>query len=440
MLKGKSFFSKQGVQRYFSNTIWLLSEKGLRIIDAFFIGIWLARHLGPEQLGILSNAESFVYLFAAFAALGLDQIVVRELVKDESLRDKLLGTTFVLRLIGYVLMSGGIILSLQILENTALSNTMVLIIATTLAFQCFKGIDFYFQSKVLSKYIAICNLIAVSVLSIVKVVLILTNAPLVYFAYALVLEWVLIAIGYIIAYSYNKLSIWKWSFDYALAKRLLKKSVFLIIGSVAAALYMKIDQVMIFEIMGERDTGIYNVSVKLTSIWIFVTVAITQSVFPSLVSTRKQNKELFLVRLQQLYDVLIKIAVIVSIFYVIFADYFVPLLFGEAYQESSRILLIYIWSIIFVFLSNGSWGYYLNENLEKFSSVRLVIGAIINITLNLFFIKWYGLVGAAYATLISYSISGYFVNVLFEKTRINFYLQTKAFLNIFRIKTWIHPL
>jgi len=269
MLKGKSFFSKQGVQRYFSNTIWLLSEKGLRIIDAFFIGIWLARHLGPEQLGILSNAESFVYLFAAFAALGLDQIVVRELVKDESLRDKLLGTTFVLRLIGYVLMSGGIILSLQILENTALSNTMVLIIATTLAFQCFKGIDFYFQSKVLSKYIAICNLIAVSVLSIVKVVLILTNAPLVYFAYALVLEWVLIAIGYIIAYSYNKLSIWKWSFDYALAKRLLKKSVFLIIGSVAAALYMKIDQVMIFEIMGERDTGIYNVSVKLTSIWIF---------------------------------------------------------------------------------------------------------------------------------------------------------------------------
>ena len=440
MLKGGSFFSKQGVQRYFSNTIWLLSEKGLRIIDAFFIGIWLARHLGPEQLGILSNAESFVYLFAAFAALGLDQIVVRELVKDESLRDKLLGTTFVLRIIGYVLMSGGILFSLQILENTELSNTMVLIIATTLAFQCFKGIDFYFQSKVLSKYIAICNLIAISVLSVVKVALILTNAPLVYFAYALVLEWVLIATGYIIVYGYNKLSIWKWSFDYALAKRLLKKSVFLIIGSVAAALYMKIDQVMIFEILGERDAGIYNVSVKLTSIWIFVTVAITQSVFPSLVSTRKQNKELFLVRLQQLYDILIKIAVLVSIFYVIFADYFVPLLFGEAYQESSGILLIYIWSIIFVFLSNGSWGYYLNENLEKFSSVRLVIGAIINITLNLFFIKWYGLVGAAYATLISYSISGYFVNVLFEKTRINFYLQSKAFLNIFRIKTWIHPL
>ncbi len=440
MLLGKSFFEKKGVQKYFSNTIWLLSEKGLRIVDAFFIGIWVARHLGPDRLGILSNAESFVYLFAAFAALGLDQIVVRELVNDSSLRDKLLGTTFGLRLVGFFLMLGGIIISLQFLENSELSNTMVLIISATLAFQCFKGIDFYYQSKVLSKYVAQCNLIAVGILSAVKVVLILTNAPLIYYAYALVLEWFIIATGYVIIYSYNNFSIRKWSFDFALAKSLLKKSVFLIIGSVAAALYMKIDQVMIFEILGERDAGIYNISVKLTSIWIFVTVAITQSVFPSLVSIRKKNRELFLERLQKLYDVLIKIAVVVSLLYFFFADYFVPLLFGEDYLESSGILLIYIWSIVFVFLSNGSWGYYLNEGLEKFSSIRLVIGAIINIALNLLFIKQYGLIGAAYATLISYSISGYFVNGLFAKTRLNFYLQSKAFLNIFRIKTWIHPL
>ncbi|MFT5891923.1 MAG: Na+-driven multidrug efflux pump [Dokdonia sp.] len=99
-----------------------------------------------------------------------------------------------------------------------------------------------------------------------------------------------------------------------------------------------------------------------------------------------------------------------------------------------------MWSIVFVFLSNASWGFYLNENLEKFSSIRLVIGAIVNISLNVFFIEWYGLVGAAYATLISYAISGYFVNALFRKTRINFYLQTRAFLNIFKLNTWIHPL
>ncbi|GGG20934.1 O-unit flippase [Dokdonia pacifica] len=440
MIKGRQLFSNQGIGRYFTNTIWLLAEKGLRIIDAFFIGIWLARYLGPDDFGILSYAESFVYLFAAFAALGLDQIVVRELVKDESRRDELLGTTFVLRLLGFVVMFLGIFFVTRILDNTAIKNTMVMVIGITIFFQSIRSVDFYFQSKVLSKYTAISNLIAVGILSIIKVILILSEAPLIYFAYALVLEWILIAIGYSISYIHHKLSFLTWRFKWSVAKSLLKKSWFLIIGSVAAALYMKIDQIMIDEILDERSVGLYSVAVKMTSIWIFVTVAITQSVFPSLVSMRKKDKALFLKRLQQLYDVLIKIAVMVSILYTIFASYFVPFLFGSEYTESSHILVLYIWSIVFVFLSNGSWGYYLNENLERFSSIRLVIGAVINITLNLFFIEWYGLVGAAYATLISYAISGYFVNALFTKTRTNFYLQTKAFLNIFKINTWIHPL
>lgn len=440
MFKGKQLFSSQGVGKYFTNTVWLLAEKGLRIIDAFFIGIWLARYLGPDDFGVFSYAESFVYLFAAFAALGLDQIVVRELVKDDSKRDVILGTTLVLRLIGFVVMFAGIVFVTSLLDNTDSTNTVVMVIAITIFFQSIRGVDFYFQSKVLSKYTVISNLVAVAVLSIVKVILILSEAPLLYFAYALVLEWVLISIGYLFSYVHHKLSILKWRFKWSVAKSLLKKSWFLIIGSVAAALYMKIDQIMINEILDERSVGIYSVAVKLTGIWIFVTVAITQSVFPSLVSTRKKDKALFLKRLQQLYDVLIKIAVVVCILYTIFASYFVPLLFGSEYTESSHILVLYIWSIVFVFLSNASWGFYLNENLEKFSSIRLVIGAIVNISLNVFFIEWYGLVGAAYATLISYAISGYFVNALFRKTRINFYLQTRAFLNIFKLNTWIHPL
>ncbi|MFC4633768.1 flippase [Dokdonia ponticola] len=440
MFKVKELFSNQGVGRYFTNTAWLLAEKGLRIIDAFFIGIWLARYLGPDDFGILSYAESFVYLFAAFATLGLDQIVVRELVKDSSKRDEILGTTLGLRLIGFVVMFAGIVFVTRLLDNTTIKNTMVMVIALTIFFQSIRGVDFYFQSKVLSKYTVISNFVAVGVLSIVKVILILSKAPLIYFAYALVLEWILISIGYIISYMHHKKSFLKWRFKWSIAKSLLKKSWFLIIGSVAAALYMKIDQVMIDEILDERSVGLYSVAVKMTSIWIFVTVAITQSVFPSLVSMRKKDKTLFLKRLQQLYDVLIKIAVVVSILYTIFASYFVPLLFGSEYTESSHILVLYIWSIVFVFLSNGSWGYYLNENLEKFSSIRLVTGAIVNISLNVFFIEWYGLIGAAYATLISYAISGYFVNALFKKTRINFYLQTRAFLNIFKLNTWIHPL
>lgn len=78
----------RGFRRYFANTSWLFAEKILRMVVGLFVGVWVARYLGPERFGLLSYAQSFVGLFSAFATLGLDEIVVRELVKDESKRDK----------------------------------------------------------------------------------------------------------------------------------------------------------------------------------------------------------------------------------------------------------------------------------------------------------------------------------------------------------------
>jgi len=436
MFGKKQFLAEANVRRYFSNTVWILLEKGLRVLDGFFIGIWIARYLGPSNFGILSYAESFVYLFAAIAALGLDQIVTKELVNNTSSRDEILGTTLGLRLLGFVVMFSLIVGATQFLDHTTLTDTMIFVIASSILLQSFKGIDFYFQSDVRSKYTVIGNIVAVISIAAVKVFLIFLKAPLIYFGYVIVAEWIIISLSYIIAYHVSGLSIGLWKFKIYWVKRLLSKSWFLIIGSVAAALYMKIDQVMIKEILGEEPLGIYSVAVKLTGIWLFVTAAITQSVFPSLVNIRKSNRDLFLKRLQQLYDLLIKIAIVVSLIYTLSAHFFVPLLFGNEYSDSSDVLVLYIWSIVFVFLSNGSWGYYLNENLEKLSSIRLVAGASINIILNIFFIEWYGLVGAAYATLISYSISGYLINALFKNTRENFKLQTKAFVNFFNINTW----
>lgn len=439
-LSGKVPFGQQGFGRYYRNTFWLLLEKGLRVIEAFFIGLWLARFLGPDQFGVLSYSQSFVYLFTAVAALGLDQVVVRELVRTPEKRDTLMGTTLLLRILGFIAMFSFIGLTLWSSDNSTTINTVILIIAVSIFFQSFNGIDFYFQSKVLSKYVVYTNVVVITITGVLKVILILNDASVVSIAYVFVVETLLTALGFMICYSYNKLSMRQWNFNWGMAKQLLQKSWFLMIGSIAAALYMKIDQVMIKEFMDETAVGLYSAAVKLSSIWLFVVVAITQTIFPLLVELRKKSRTVFLEKLQLLYNLIIKIAVVASILYTIFADYFVVLLFGEAYAESSGILTVYIWSIIFVYLSNGSWGYYLNENLEKFASIRLVIGAVINISLNFYFIEWFGLLGAAYATLISYSISGYFINIVFKKTRDNFYLQTRSFVNLFNIKTWLHPL
>ena len=103
LTKTKQLLRHSGFQKYFKNTSWLLGEKMLRLIAGLFIGVWVSRYLGPARFGLFSYVQSFVALFAVIATLGLDSIIVRELVKDESKRDVLLGTAFVLKLIGAII-------------------------------------------------------------------------------------------------------------------------------------------------------------------------------------------------------------------------------------------------------------------------------------------------------------------------------------------------
>ena len=98
--KIKFLFAHKNFMKYFKNTSWLFGEKILRMIVALFVGVWVARYLGPEKFGLLSYAQSFVALFAVVASLGLDSLVVRELVKDESRAETLLGTSFFLKIFG----------------------------------------------------------------------------------------------------------------------------------------------------------------------------------------------------------------------------------------------------------------------------------------------------------------------------------------------------
>ncbi|MDM5263705.1 flippase [Sulfurovum sp. XTW-4] len=438
--KLKSLKNQKGFMKYFKNTSWLFAEKVLRMIVGLFVGIWIARYLGPEQFGLFSYAQSFVGLFTAIATLGLDGIVIRELVRDESKRDVLLGTAFRLKLVGALLVLLFLAVAVNFTSNDHYTNMLIYIIASATIFQSLNVIDMYFQSKVLSKYVVYSNIISLFISTMIKITLLLNEAALIAFVWVVLFDSIVLALGLLYFYLYNHLSLKSWKFEKGMAQILLKNSWPLIFGSIAATLYMKIDQVMIKEMLGSEAVGYYVVAVKLSEVWLIITIVLTQSFAPSIINAKKNNNKLYLERVQAIYNLLIKISVFISIIIFVFSKDIITLLYGKEYTSSIEILNIYIWSIVFVFLSNGSWAYYLNENLQKLASMRLIYGAFINIVLNIYFIEYFGLVGAAYSTLISYSISSYFVNFFYKKTRLNFMLQTKSIINIFNINTWLHPI
>ncbi len=420
----------QGFMKYFKNTSWLFGEKILRMVLGLFVGIWVARYLGPEQFGLFSYAQSFVGLFTAFATLGLDGIVVRELVKDEARRDELIGTAFWLKFIGAIVVLFILGIAVNFKSNDHATNIIVFIIASATVFQAFNVVDFYFQAKVMSKYIVFANVISLLLSSIVKIVLILNQAPLVAFAWTVLFDSFVLACGFIYYYIKNnsKFKIQNLTFNKSVAIELLRDSWPLILSSVVIAIYMKIDQVMIMEMMDAQAVGQYAAALRISELWYFIPMVISSSLFPAIINAKAQSEELYYARLQKLYDLMVWMAIAIALPMTFLSDWVIHLLYGEQYSQAGSVLMIHIWAGVFVGLGVASGKWFMTENLIMLSFWRTFNGMVINIILNFMLIPKYGVQGAAIATLFSQIIAAYIFDLFNQKTKKVFWMKTKSFL------------
>jgi len=419
--------------KYFKNTSWLFGEKILRMIVGLFVGVWVARYLGPEQFGLFSYAQSFVGLFTAFATLGLDGIVVRELVKDETRCDELIGTAFWLKLMGAFAVLAVLAIAVNFTSNDHFTNILVFIIASATIFQSFNVIDMYFQSQVMGKYIVYANVFSLLLSSLVKIALILYDAPLIAFAWTIVFDSFILACGFLYFYIKNHLNInlLHVRFEKSTAVSLLRDSWPLILSGMVIAIYMKIDQVMIKEMMNSEAVGQYAAAVRISESWYFIPVVIASSLFPAIINAKKQSEELYHARLQKLYDLMVWMAIAIALPMTFLSDWVIHLLYGNQYNQAGSVLMIHIWTGVFVFLGVASGKWFMAENLQMLAFLRTFYGMIINIILNILLIPKYGIQGAATATLVSQIMAAYFSDLFNKKTKEMFFMKTKSLMLLY---------
>ena len=422
--------------KYFKNTSWIFSEKILRMVVGLFVGVWVARYLGPEQFGLFSYAQSFVGLFTAIATLGLDGIVVRELVKDENRKDELIGTAFWLKVIG----AFGVLLILAIAinftSNDTYTNTLVFIIASSAIFQSFNVVDFYFQSKVMGKFVVYVNIISLLLSSFVKIALILNEAPLIAFAWVILFDSFILACGFIYFYIKNNstFNFKNLKFRSKTATLLLKDSWPLVLSGIVISIYMKIDQVMIKEMMDNEAVGIYSAAVRVSELWYFIPVAIVVSLFPAIINAKSQGEDFYHARLQKLYSLMVWMAIIIALPMTFLSDWIIGLLFGQTFIAAGSVLMIHIWTGVLVFLGVAFSRYLLVENLNKKAFYRTLVGAIINVILNYILIPLYGIQGAAVATLLGQLSANYLYDFFDKDLHQQLKMKTKSFFPIHIIK------
>ena len=426
-------FGSESFKKYFANTSWLFFEKIIRLIVTFIVGILIIRYLAPNEFGLLSYAMSIVGIFAAVSSLGIDSILTRELVKYPEQKDLLIGTAFSFKLMGAALSTIFLLAALPFMSNDGFINIMILIIASATFFQSFNVIDFYFQSRITSKYSVYAQSSSFLLGSIIKILLIIFKAPLIYFAIVILVEAIFLASGFIIVYNNRGLNIFDWKSNKKLGFKILSDSWPLILSGVVITIYMKIGQVMIKELMNETEVGYYGAAARLCEAWYFVPMAITASLFPAIVNAKQTSEKLYLNRLQKLYDIIAWMAILIALPVTFFSKEITVILLGNDYLPSAPVLTIYIWAGLATFLGIASSQYLIAENLTKLSFYRTLIGMIVNVILNIILIPKLGIVGSAIATLISYSLATFSIGIT-KRTYYQLVMMIKSilFINMFK--------
>jgi len=432
MIKIKELKNHAGFIKYFKNTSWLFIENILRLLVGFFVGVWVARYLGPDKYGIFNYSMAFVSIFSGIANLGLDDIVIRELVKEPKKKDIYLGTAFWLKLIGAFISIILVTIAVFLLESDKITRIYILIISFGTIFQSFNVIDFHFRSMVMAKYVSICKMIQLIISCCLKIYLIITRADLIWFVSVTLFDAATLAISLNIAYrSKNKSSFYS-HFDRNIALTMLKNSWPLVLSVIAVGIYMKIDQIMIKNMIDPAAVGQYSAAVKISEIWYFIPMIITSSLFPAIINAKKKSEELYYARLQKLYNLMVWLAISIALPMTFLSDWVIKLIYGSAYSQAGSVLMIHIWAGVFVSLGVASQQYLIVENYIKISLFRTFIAAIVNVILNIILIPKYGINGAAISSVFSFFLSTFLIGLI-PRTSKQAGLMLKSFnlINIF---------
>ena len=402
-LKYRWILNHDGFKRYFSNTGWMFFGQMFSLLVSFFIGAWLARYLGPENYGILSYAVAFVGIFGFIASLGVDGVLNRELVKFPEKRDELLGTAYRLKIIGGSIALTLCVASALILNTNYLIRLLIILYSFNFILQAINVVSTYFQAKVESKNYVKVALFSTIISSILKIIVILLDKGVIWIMIIFVSDFLWQWIGFKEAYNRFGLKMKNWQFNRKLLREMFKNSWPLMLSSAATFILLKIDQVMIGAMLGNREVGIYAAAVRLVEVLYFIPGIIFASLFPAIINAKKTNLLIYKKRLKALYLLIAAVSLFIALVSTILAPWIISILFGWEYLAAVIVLQIYVWSGVGLFVGVAINQYFLSENKTRATFFYNLLSMFLNIILNIILIPRLGLIGAAWATLISYS-------------------------------------
>ena len=405
-LPARMFAGRPVLARLVENVGWLVLERTVPMATGFVVSAVFVRYLGPTRFGLYSYAVSFAVIFGTLAALGMDSVVVRDLTRCPDREGEILGTALTLRIGAALVLWIGAIAAVVHLRDDALTRVLVAILAAQSVATALNVFECWFQAHIAARPMVIVRTSIALLGQLGRVILVLCSASLP--AFAVLAAGAMVLSSALVWLLFARATRQRLTFAPACARQFAHDGWPLLVVGISIMVYMRIDQLMLTAMAGERENGIYATAVMLSELWYFLPMAVAGSVFPLIVKAHdSEDPQRFQEKLQLFYDAMVGLGYAIAVPVFAFAGPIVKLLYGSAYAGSAAVLRVHVASLVFVCVGFARGQYLIARNETRFSMIASLLAAVVNVLLNLALIPAYGALGAAWATLLSYAVANY---------------------------------
>lgn len=413
-------------RRVATNSGWMIGERLLRMGVVFALSVWMARHLGAEDFGTLAFGMSLLVIVQVVATMGMRPEVVKDLLEDPDREPETIGSALALHLIAGSLGALVALALLWWLDPGSDALPVFAVLALGLPLNAISAVGMAFEASLQSRYAFIASGVGLGAASAARLGLLLAGAPLIGFAIAGAIEVGVTGLAFAVIYRRQRMPLLALRYRWEVARRIAVTSWPLFAAALAAIAYLRADQVMLQALAGSAELGVYAVAARLSEIWYFIPVAMGSSLLPLLVANRRDDAAAYDANLQRTINIAAWLAIALAVGVTLIAAPLIGILYTDEYAEASSILRIHVWAAPFIFMGGIVGRALVAEGRTRFELARNLSGATVNIGLNLVLIPRFGGIGAAIATLISYSSAAYFSCLFYPPVRPHFWRMTRA--------------
>lgn len=391
------------MHKIFKNSGWLLIDKFARLFLGLLTTAMIARHIGPAAFGIWNFAIALTTIIGSLAILGLDKVVVKEVVSHPERQERIIASALAMRFVsGIISFLFCMIIVIVTKHNTPLYIYCTIVTAFTIILQSFDVFDYFYQAKNEVQRVIIPKVSVFILFCILKIVFIYLDGTLLSFLW---LSFAELLITYLIILWYYLIST-KTNLLIAISLTEMKQLFFhswpLMFTGVLVLLYMKSDQLMLDTFGTPAQLGEYAAAARISELWYAIPTVIATAILPGLVEKRHTDIGAYHTAIERWLRLSCWISTMIAVCMSCAAPMLTRILYGAQYPQSGQILSIHIWANIPVFVGVVIMQYQIVEGKYKTNLYATVAGIIVNITANFLLIPLYGGTGAAISCVSSY--------------------------------------